>query len=70
MLQVPSGSLISNPAAIDVDFLIDNLETAGKNFSSASDNGDGNGTDGADNTTATFTPDLAMLLANPISLLG
>ena len=61
-----TNEYITTDPGIEVDFLIDNLETAGKNFSSASDNGG----DGADNTTATFTPDLATLLANPVSILG
>jgi len=39
------------------------LATAGKTFSNASDNGDGSGTDGADNTTAFYTPDLLSLLS-------
>lgn len=61
-----TNEYITTDPGIDVDFLIDDLTTAGKTWSSASDNGG----DGADNTTATFTPDLATLLANPISILG
>lgn len=61
-----TNEYITTDPGIDVDFLIDDLTTAGKTWSSASDNGG----DGADNTTATFTPDLDALLANPISLLG
>ena len=51
---------------IDVTFLIDNLRVDGKTFSQAADNGNGKGDDGADNTTATFTPDVLSLLANPV----
>jgi hypothetical protein len=65
-----TNEYITTDPGIEVDFLIDNLETAGKTFSSASDNGNGSGSDGADNTTAFFTPDLGSLLANPISLVG
>jgi hypothetical protein len=65
-LTFVTNEYITTDPGIDVDFLIDNLQTAGKNFSSASDNGG----DGADNTTATFTPDLDALLANPISIVG
>jgi hypothetical protein len=53
---------ITTDPGLPNDFLIDNLETAGKTFSSASDNGNGSGNDGADNTTAYFTPDLLSLL--------
>lgn len=65
-----TNEYITTDPGIDVDFLIDDLATAGKTWSSASDNGDGSGTDGADNTTAFFTPDLLSLLANPIAVLG
>lgn len=61
-----TNEYITTDPGIDVDFLIDDLYTAGKFWSSASDNAG----DGADNTTATFTPDLDALLMNPASLLG
>lgn len=51
---------ITTDPGIEVDFLIDNLNTAGKHFSSASDNSNG------DNTTSFFTPDLATLLTVPL----
>jgi hypothetical protein len=60
-----ANEYITTDPGLPNDFLIDNLETAGKNFSSASDNGDGSSTDGADNTTAYYTPDLLSLLAVP-----
>jgi hypothetical protein len=47
-----TNAYITTDPGIPVDFLIDNLETAGKSWSSASDNGNG------DNATAFFTPDL------------
>ncbi len=47
-----TNAYITTDSGIDVTFLIDNLEVAGKTFSSASDNSNG------DNTTATFTPSL------------
>jgi hypothetical protein len=55
-----TNAYITTDPGIEVDFLIDNLDVAGKVFSSASDNGDG------DNTTAWDTPDLLALLANPL----
>jgi hypothetical protein len=61
-----TNAYITTDPGIEVDFLIDNLTVAGRNFSRAADNGNGTGTDGADNTTATFTPDLLSLLANPV----
>jgi hypothetical protein len=61
-----TNAYITTDPGIEVDFLIDNLTVAGKTFSNASDNGDGTGTDGADNTTAFDTPDLLALLANPL----
>lgn len=62
-----TNAYVTTDPGIEVMFLIDNLQVGGKTFSSASDNGNGSGTDGADNTTATFTPDLLSLLANPIT---
>jgi hypothetical protein len=61
-----TNEYITTDPGLPNDFRIDNLETAGKVFSNASDNGDGTGTDGADNTTAFYTPDLLSLLANPL----
>lgn len=61
-----TNEYITTDPGLPNDFLIDNLETAGRTFSSASDNGNGSGTDGADNTTAFFTPDLLSLLASPV----
>jgi hypothetical protein len=56
---VTNAYVVTDPG-IEVTFLIDNLDVAGKTFSNASDNSNG------DNTTATFTPDLASLLSNPL----
>jgi hypothetical protein len=56
-----TNAYITTDPGIDVMFLIDNLYVDGKRFSNAGDNSNG------DNTTATFTPDLLSLLANPIS---
>ncbi len=61
-----TNEYITTDPGLPNDFLIDNLATAGKTFSSASDNGNGSGTDGADNTTAFYTPDLLSLLTSPI----
>ena len=61
-----TNAYITTDPGITVDFLIDNLNVDGKHFSQAADNGNGTGTDGADNTTAFFTPDLLSLLANPL----
>lgn len=55
-----TNAYITTDPGIEVDFLIDNLNVAGKRFSSASDNGNG------DNTTSFFTPDLATLLSMPL----
>ena len=51
-----TNAYITTDPGVDVTFWIDNLEVAGKNFSSASDNGNG------DNTTAYYTPDLLSLI--------
>lgn len=61
-----TNEYITTDPGLPNDFRIDNLETAGKTFSNASDNGDGTGTDGADNTTAFYTPDLLTLLTTPL----
>src|SRR5215210_5310864 len=55
-----TNAYMTTDPGIDVTFLIDNLSVAGKNFSSASDNGNG------DNTTATFTPELLQYLSVPL----
>lgn len=62
-----TNAYITTDPGIDVTFLIDNLTVDGKTFSRAADNGNGSGDDGADNTTATFTPELLPLLANPVT---
>lgn len=61
-----TNAYITTDPGITVDVLVDNLNVAGRSFSQAADNGNGTGTDGADNTAAFFTPDLLSLLANPI----
>lgn len=48
--------ITTDPGGPEVDFYIDNLETAGKVWGEAADNGDG------DNTAAFFTPNLLSLL--------
>lgn len=63
---VVTNEYITTDPGLPNDFLIDNLATAGKTFSNASDNGDGSGADGADNTTAFYTPDLLSLLSGSV----
>lgn len=48
--------ITTDPGGPEVDFYIDNLETAGKVWGEAADDGDG------DNTAAFFTPNLLSLL--------
>lgn len=55
-----TNAFITTDPGIEVEFLIDNLNVAGKQFSRAADNGNGN------NTTATFTPDLLVYLTEPL----
>jgi len=55
-----TNAFVTTDPLIDVTFLIDNLNVAGKHFSSASDNGNG------DNETATFTPSLLPFLTTPL----
>lgn len=63
---IVTNEYITTDPGLPNNFLIDNLATAGKTFSNASDNGDGSGTDGADNTTAFYTPDLLSLLTGTV----
>jgi hypothetical protein len=57
---IVTNAYITTDPGIEVDFWIDNLETAGKRWTSASDNGNG------DNSTATFTPDLLPAFLPPL----
>jgi hypothetical protein len=55
-----TNAFITTDPGIEVTFLIDNLFVDGKNFSSASDNGNGN------NDPAYYTPDLLQYLIDPL----